>query len=259
MGILNLTPDSFFDGGKYREMLYAIDHVEEMIQEGAHIIDLGGESSRPGADPVPLEEERQRVIPILNKIRSAFPDAAISVDTYKPEMAAEVLENGADIINDIYGLRQEGMAEVIAEHQAYTVIMHMQGEPGNMQKNPRYRDAVQEVEDFFAERMDFALKKGISMDRIILDPGIGFGKSLENNIQLIKASRRFKEKFKLPVLIGASRKSMIGKILGNETGDRLNGSVIVHTMALNYGADIIRAHDIRETRESIQIFSRFQA
>jgi dihydropteroate synthase len=249
-----MTPDSFYDGGKYQEILLSLERVEEMVDAGVDIIDVGGESSRPGAAPVGAEEELERILPLIKAVLAHDPGLILSVDTYKPEVAAEVLNAGVLIINDIYGLRKTGMAEVIAAHGAGCVIMHMQGEPHNMQEAPFYDDVVEEVLGFLEKQANFALSKGIRENQIALDPGIGFGKRLEDNLKLIKHIDRFKI-LGFPVLIGASRKSLIGKILGNDLQDRKNGSIILHTLALIQGADIIRVHDFNESAEIIQIIS----
>lgn len=256
MGILNTTPDSLYDGGKYYLEERAFEHAKKMLQEGADIIDIGGESSRPGSMPIDAEEELSRVLPVIQKIKSHYPDALLSIDTYKPEVAEKAVLNGVSIINDIYGMKIDGMAEVAASSKAYIIIMHMQGTPQNMQLAPHYQDVVAEVGFYFKERISFALKKGIAQSRIILDPGIGFGKSLTDNLLLMKNLGEFK-KLGCPVLIGASRKSMLGKILGNQPQDRKNGTIILHTLALAQGADILRVHDVPETKEMIQIYEKW--
>lgn len=258
MGILNVSPDSFFDGGQYQQIDAALSQAQKMMGEGVHIIDIGGESTRPGSNPVSLEEEKRRVLPVLKEVHSAFPKLMLSVDTYKPEIARLSLEAGAHIINDIYGLRQSGMAEIAAEHDSYVVIMHMLGEPKSMQEKPLDKNAPMVVKEFLSRQVDFALKKGIKPDRIILDPGIGFGKTVAGNLMLIKSICDFKS-MGFPVLIGASRKSVIGAILNNQVSERKNGSVVIHTLAWVYGADIIRVHDIKESLESLRIFEEFQS
>lgn len=258
MGILNITPDSFYDGGKYQEMLLSLERVTAMTEAGVDIIDVGGESSRPGALPVSAEDELERILPLIKTVLSHDPHLTLSVDTYKPEVAAEVLKAGALIINDIYGLRKPGMAEVIADHDAGCVIMHMQGEPHNMQEAPFYKDVVSEVMTFLEERANFALSKGIKETQIVLDPGIGFGKRVEDNLKLIKQINRLKS-LGFPLLIGASRKSLIGKILGNELQDRKNGSIVLHTLALFQGADIIRVHDFKESAEIMKILAALES
>lgn len=258
MGILNTTPDSFSDGGSYNNVPDAFSHAESMIQNNVDIIDIGGESTRPGAEKVPFEEELKRVIPLIKQIKENYPNTFMSIDTYKAEVAEKALEAGASMVNDIYGLRSKNMADVVAAYDAYVVIMHMNGSPETMQIDPQYEDVLQEVSIFFEKQIDFALKKGVSEDKIILDAGIGFGKTLEHNLLLIKNSSYFKKKFKLPVLVGASRKSMLGQILGNPVEQRKNASVITHSLAFSYGANIIRVHDVKESLESKYIFKAFE-
>ncbi|HCL56425.1 MAG TPA: dihydropteroate synthase [Spirochaetia bacterium] len=257
MGILNITPDSFFDGGKYSATDQALIRLQQMLEEGADIIDIGAESSRPGSRPLPFEEEKKRLLPLLRQINENFPKLTLSIDTYKPEIAQLCLENGASMINDIFGLTKKGMAETIAGFNASAVIMHMKGTPLDMQKSPVYSDLTAEIKDFFSKQIDHALKKGMKQDKIILDPGIGFGKTLEDNIQIINKIDEFK-KLGFPVLIGASRKSMIGSLLNIPSPeDRKNGSIIIHTLALKNGADMIRVHDVKESKEISLILNAF--
>ncbi|HOJ50130.1 MAG TPA: dihydropteroate synthase [Spirochaetota bacterium] len=255
MGIINITPDSFFDGGKYNSLILALNRVESIISEGADIIDIGAESSRPGSKRIDAKEELKRLIPVLKEIRKNYSNIIISIDTYKPEVARIALEEGADIINDIYGLRKEGMIDIIAKYNSYCIIMHMKGDPENMQINPYYDNVVEEIASFFEERIREAEEKGIKRDKIIIDPGIGFGKRLEDNINILKNIKYFKDRFKLPVLIGLSRKSMIGQILNNSVEERKNGSIILNTISFMNGADIIRVHDVKESVEIKKIIS----
>jgi len=257
MGILNITPDSFYDGGKYYNLSLAMSRVEQIIKEGADIIDIGGESSRPGSIRISLEEEEKRVIPVLKEIKKNYKDILVSIDTYKPEIAKIALDEGANIINDIYALRKPGMLETISKYDCYAVIMHMKGDPENMQNSPYYDNVVKEVTEFFKERLESVLNYNIKRERIILDPGIGFGKRLEDNIRLIEGIKRFKQEFNLPILIGLSRKSMIGLMLNKNVEDRKNGSVILNTIAMMNGADIIRVHDVKESYEIKKILSHF--
>ncbi|NPA75914.1 MAG: dihydropteroate synthase [Euryarchaeota archaeon] len=250
MGILNVTPDSFSDGGKFIDKERAVQHAKEMIAQGADIIDVGGESSRPFSEPVSTEEELRRVIPIIDSLSDL--NIPISVDTYKPEVARAALEHGAVIVNDIFGLRKEGMAEVIREYDAGVVIMHMKGEPKNMQLNPSYDDVVSEVLQFLRERVRYALDSGIEKDRIIIDPGIGFGKRVEDNLMLIRSLRSFTA-LGVPVLVGVSRKSYIGKILGTDVNERLEGTLASNVMALAGGATIFRVHDVRENARALKM------
>ncbi len=253
MGILNITEDSFYDGGKYLERDKALKHCEELIAEGADIIDIGGESTRPGSIPVPPDAEKERVIPVIEEISKKL-NAVISVDTSKAEVAEEALKAGASIINDISGMRfDEKMPGIVKKYGAAVVIMHMKGTPKDMQKNPVYEDVIRELVEYFDERTAFAADKGIPAENIIIDPGIGFGKRLEDNISILKNLTTFR-KYGLPVLIGASRKSFIGSILGNlPPSERLFGTLGVHAASFMRGADIVRVHDVKEHREMLNL------
>ncbi len=256
MGILNVTPDSFYDGGRYVETENLMERITELIKEGADIIDIGGESSRPGAEPVPAEEELRRVKSALSLIDTE--KYSVSVDTYKARVAEEALKNGAIIINDISGMRFDSdMVHVVKEFESYIVIMHMKGTPRDMQKNPEYKNVVREIKEFFEERIDFALSHGIKKDRIILDPGIGFGKRQEHNIEILLHIDEFK-KLGYPVLIGHSRKSIIGYLTGRENPeDRLWGTLAISSYLVMKNVDIIRVHDIaphRDILNSLRIF-----
>ncbi len=250
MGILNVTPDSFSDGGKFLNVDRAVEHAHRMVEEGADIIDIGGESSRPFSSPVSEEEELKRVIPVLENLDDL--KVPISIDTYKPRVAEEALKRGTSIVNDIFGLRKEGMADVVREYDAAVVIMHMKGEPKNMQINPQYEDVIGEIIQFLRKRIDFALKKGIGEDRIIIDPGIGFGKRVEDNLRVINELESFKS-LGYPILIGASRKSFIGKTLDLDVGERLEGTIASNVIALLNGASIIRVHDVRENFRALKM------
>ncbi|OAA30095.1 dihydropteroate synthase [Kosmotoga arenicorallina S304] len=245
MGIVNVTPDSFYEGSRASEIEKAVTMGLEMIREGADIIDVGGESSRPGADPVPVEEEINRVVPVIEAIRKVNSQVFISVDTYHAETAAEALKAGADIINDITGLGDKKMLKLVAESGAAVVIMHMKGTPKTMQKAPYYDDVVDEVNSFLLDRARVALREGIDPHSIILDPGIGFGKRLVDNIELLKNIGIFKAAG-FPVLIGHSRKSFIGNILELPPKDRLEGTLAVSAFCFFKGADILRVHDVKE-------------
>ncbi len=247
MGILNVTPDSFYDGGRYVPMDVAMRRVERMISEGADIIDVGGESTRPGADPVPLETELERVVPVVKAIRDRFPDILISVDTYKSAVARQALEAGADIVNDISGLQFDPeMARVAAEFGSYVVIMHIKGTPKDMQVNPEYGDVIAEITDYFHRQIDYGVRNGIERGKIILDPGIGFGKRLWHNLRILNEIERFRDEFELPILIGASRKSMIGMVLGNVPPEqRLEGTIAISAYCAMKGVDIVRVHDVK--------------
>jgi len=253
MGIINVTPDSFYSGSRVKkdELLMK---VEEMTKEGVDIIDIGGESTRPGSDPVPLEEELNRVIPSVEEIRKNFSDVIISIDTYKSEIAKKALDVGADMINDISACTFDpNMVNVLREYKAPVIIMHIKGTPKNMQNNPEYKDVVREITEFLRERIQFLESNGIESEKIIIDPGIGFGKKLEHNIAIIRRLAELKQ-LKKPILIGLSRKSMIGMILGGgPPEERLTGTIALNTIALLNGASIIRVHDVKEGIQTCKI------
>lgn len=253
VGILNVTPDSFSDGGEFFDREAAVARAAEMLDEGARVIDVGGESTRPGSDPVPQEEEVRRVIPVVRGILTARPEAVISVDTYRASTAAAALEAGAHIINDVTALGDPAMVAVVAEAGCPVVLMHMKGEPKSMQRNPHYEDVVREVRDFLFERASRAENAGVRPESIILDPGIGFGKTLEHNLTLLA---RLDEIVKLsyPVLVGTSRKSFLGGITGIEVaGDRVFSTVATTVLAYERGATFLRVHDIRANREALAV------
>jgi dihydropteroate synthase len=255
MGILNTTPDSFFAGSRKPGFSDAVESARAMILAGADIIDIGGESTRPGADPVPEDVERERTAPVIEAIRKEFPDILISIDTYKSAIAAAALDAGADIINDISALRMDkALAKVAARANCPVCLMHMQGEPRNMQKEPRYdKDVVGEIIAFLEERMDAALDAGISEDNIILDPGIGFGKTVEHNLEIMSRLDEFRALGR-PVLLGASRKRFIGAVLGlPDEARRLEGSLAVAALGAAKHADIIRVHDVPETVKAVRM------
>ncbi len=244
MGVLNITPDSFSDGGLYFDKDMAIRQAERLIEEGADIIDIGGESTRPGAQEVSTQEEINRVIPVLEAIKSRFKDVVISVDTYKSEVAQVALSAGADIINDISGLNfDERLAEVVAKYKAGLILMHTRGKPQDMQKNLVYEDFMEDVLSSLKGSIDKALKAGISRERLVIDPGIGFGKSLEHNLFILRRLEEFKV-FGLPILVGTSRKSFIGTILGKDPKDRDLGTMATLAIAISKGADIVRVHNV---------------
>ncbi len=254
MGILNVTPDSFSDGGKYNSLDKALLHVDEMIRNGANIIDVGGESTRPGAEPVSLEEEIDRVFPVIEKIKKEF-DVLVSIDTYKSKVADICLNQaGADIVNDISGLRfDSNMINVVRDSEVSVIVMHIKGTPKDMQKEPYYNDVVKELVDYFEERMNYLINNGIDKKRIIIDPGIGFGKRLEDNVNIIKNIKRFKE-LELPVLIGLSRKSFLGMITGEKDAyNREPETIVANIISFINGADIIRVHDVKNFIKSIRI------
>lgn len=245
MGILNVTPDSFSDGGKHFDKDSAIQRALQMAEDGADIIDIGGESTRPGSDAVDAKEEIKRTIPVIEALSKKI-NVPISIDTYKSEVAKIALETGASIVNDISGLRfDSSMPDVIAKHNVPVVIMHIKGTPKNMQQNPEYEALIPEIMDYFRESIAIGVRAGIDENKIIIDPGIGFGKSLEHNLEIINSIKEFKLLGK-PTLIGLSRKSFIGKILGNESPDeRLEGTAAAVAISILNGANIIRVHDVK--------------
>ncbi len=251
MAILNITPDSFSDGGKFVGIDAALRQVAGMLATGADIIDVGGESTRPGAQLVPLQQELDRVIPVIELIRREF-DTVISVDTYKAAVMTEAVGAGADIINDIKALQGEGALAVAAELQVPVCLMHMQGQPDSMQQAPQYNDVVDEVSHFLQARIRDCVSAGIAPSQLILDPGFGFGKTLAHNYQLLARLSEIGING-LPVLAGMSRKSMIGQLLNRNTSERLAGSIACATIAVMHGARIIRAHDVKETADAIAV------
>lgn len=253
MGILNVTPDSFYDGGKYVDTNAAISRGLEMIKEGAEIIDVGGESSRPGSEPVDEETELKRVLPVVEALSKE--GITVSVDTYKSKVAEECIKKGAKIVNDISGLRfDDKMIDVVKDSGVKIVIMHMKGKPKDMQENPFYEDVIKEILGFFKERIEFVKNNGISKENIIVDPGIGFGKRVIDNIEILRNLREFKS-LKKPVLLGASRKSFIGKITGADKEERLPGSLLAVFLALKAGVEYIRVHDVKETKQVIDLYN----
>lgn len=250
MGILNITEDSFSDGGKYINADKAIERAIKMVEDGADILDIGAESTRPGAIPVSEEEELERIVPIVEKL-SKLVKVPISIDTYKSEVAKYSLRAGADIINDITGLKGEStMAEVVSDNDAYVIIMHMQGTPQTMQSNPEYQDVVSDICLDLKESFSIAEIAGIKKEKVIIDPGIGFGKSTNHNLEIIKRVGEFKI-FGVPILIGASRKSMIGNVLNLPVNERVEGSLAVAAASVMNGASIIRVHDVKETKRTL--------
>ncbi len=248
MGVLNITPDSFFDGGKHFNRQSAIKHAFEIVENGADIIDIGGESSRPGAEPVSEEEELSRVIPVIETVASEI-SIPISIDTCKANVARKALTAGAVIVNDISALRFDpGMHEVIKNYDAYIVLMHMLGNPRNMQKNPVYENVVDDIISFLRIRIDYALEHGIPKNRIIVDPGIGFGKTLEHNLEILRNTERFNE-LGYPVLIGVSRKSMIGMVTGVPVKERIWGTAAITAYCVIKGIAIHRVHDVKAMRQ----------
>lgn len=251
MGIINATPDSFYEGSRVYSIESAVNKAVKMIEEGADILDIGGESTRPGSDPVSTDEEIKRVVPLIREIRKVNRDILISVDTYRSKTAAEALEAGADIINDISAMTfDSSMADVVREYNVPIVLMHIKGTPKDMQKNPFYNDVVGEVIEFLRERIEYAVSKRISKDKIIVDPGVGFGKLYEHNIELIKNVDRLHE-LDCPVLLAVSRKSSIGAALGNlPVSERLEGTIAVTCYAALKGIEMVRVHDVKENKRA---------
>lgn len=253
MGILNITPDSFSDGSQYTSMDKALFQAEKMQKEGADIIDIGGESSRPGADLVTSDEEINRIYQITEKIKEKF-DLPVSIDTYKEKTAEIMLDLGCEMINDIYGLtKSPEIASIVAKHDAALCLMHMRGTPKTMQSNTDYDNLLNEISVFLKETGDFALKKGVAKESILIDPGIGFGKSVEDNLKILKNIHFFIEKTSFQVLIGTSRKSFIGKILNKTADNRLSGTIASNVIALANGAKIFRVHDVAEHRDALDL------
>ncbi|MDQ7773773.1 MAG: dihydropteroate synthase [Elusimicrobiales bacterium] len=248
-GVLNVTPDSFSDGGKWTDPAAALEHALRLEAEGADLIDIGGESSRPGSAPVPLEEEKRRVIPLVEALAGRL-KVPISVDTRKPELAAMAAGAGADILNDITGFTSPAMIKAAADSGAGAIVMHMLGEPGTMQANPVYKDVVAEVRDFLAGRAAALSAAGVK--DIILDPGIGFGKTLDHNLALIAGLGKIKE-LGYPVMLGVSRKRFIGTLAGGEPHERLSGTIAACVAGAERGADIIRVHDVAECRKAMLV------
>lgn len=254
MGVVNVTPDSFSDGGQFRDVAAAVDHGLRMVEEGAAIIDVGGESTRPGANLVSVEEEIRRVVPVVEKLR-AQTDAVISVDTSKPQVMRAAAEAGVGLINDVRALSERGALEVAAATQCAVCVMHMQGDPRSMQLAPHYVDVVNEVNAFLNERVEACRAAGIAADRIVIDPGFGFGKTLEHNLQLLRQLRDLGSPASgsdWPIMVGLSRKSMVGRLTGRPSGERVYGSIALAVMAVINGARIVRVHDVGATVDALK-------
>jgi len=252
MGVVNVTPDSFSDGGRFFDPKFAIAQARALAQDGADIIDIGGESSRPGADPVSEEEELRRILPVLRSLS----DLPVSVDTRRPRVMNEALAAGASMINDIDALSAPGALEAIAKSDCAVCVMHKQGEPATMQRDPHYDDVVGEVKAFLEQRVKVARDAGIASDRIVIDPGFGFGKTVTHNLELLRRLKRFSS-LGMPLLAGLSRKSSLAKITGRAVGERLAGSLAMALLALQGGARILRVHDVKETRDVIAVWEAF--
>ena len=262
MGILNATPDSFSDGGKFRTPSDAIAQAERMIANGVDIIDIGGESTRPGAEPVVLQEELDRVLPVIEALKDC--GVALSIDTYKAETMRQALHAGVDCVNDIWALRQEGAVDAVLEGSADSlgkpcgiVLMHMQRDPQTMQFDPNYQDVIFEVSHFLRERAQLLEGLGVAQSRIAIDPGFGFGKSLEHNLQMLADFEQFPQ-MGYPVLAGMSRKSMLGKLTGRDTNERIAPSIAAAVLAADRGAQIIRVHDVPETVDALKLWEAIQ-
>lgn len=257
MGILNITPDSFSDGGQFHSLDLALSRAEQMIADGVDIIDIGGESSRPGAEPLPLEEELRRVMPLLYALRDC--GKPISIDTYKPEVMSEAIVAGADMINDINGFRAEGALRVVKDSDCALCIMHMQRDPQTMQMKPQYGDVTREVVEFLRDRIHALSEAGVEHERICIDPGFGFGKTLQHNLTLLKDLGRMAQELDRPVLAGLSRKSMIGAITGKPVEQRLGGSIAAALSAVAHGARIVRVHDVAATVDAIKVWQAVES
>lgn len=260
MGVLNVTPDSFSDGGQFRDVAAAVGRGLRMVEEGAAIIDVGGESTRPGASPVSVEEEIRRVVPIVEKLR-AQTDAVISVDTSQPQVMRAASEAGAGLINDVRALSVEGAVQVAAATACAVCVMHMQGDPRNMQLAPHYVDVVAEVKAFLDERVSVCRAAGIGADRIVIDPGFGFGKTLEHNLQLLRQLRQQGAQpsgSDWPIMVGLSRKSIVGRLTGRPSGERVYGSVALAVIAVINGARIVRVHDVGATVDALKTVAAVQ-
>jgi len=251
MRILNVTPDSFSDGGRYFALPDALAQAARMVEEGAAIIDVGGESTRPGAAPVALDEELRRVIPVVEHLAAALP-VPVSIDTHKPVVMRAALEAGASMVTDVRALAEPGAIEAVAATDAAVCLMHMQGEPQTMQAAPHYADVLDEVRGFLRERVARCIEAGISRTRLVVDPGFGFGKSLEHNLELLRRLGEIAADG-IPVLAGLSRKSLIGALTGRAGGDRLAGSLVLASLAVRSGARIVRAHDVGPTVDALRI------
>lgn len=252
MGILNVTPDSFSDGGRFTQLDTAVAQGVAMARDGAAIIDVGGESTRPGSDRVSLDEELRRVLPVVERLR-AETSAVLSIDTYKAEVARRAVAAGAALVNDVSSLRMDpAMVEVVAETGCPVILMHMQGEPKTMQKDPHYDNVVDDVRAFLEQRMAFAVDHGVAEEQILVDPGIGFGKTVAHNLILLRELDTLKE-IRRPVVLGASRKRFLGAILGAEPDGRLMGTVASTVVGLMNGADVVRVHDVRENFEALRV------
>jgi dihydropteroate synthase len=250
MGVVNVTPDSFSDGGRFLDASAAVAHARRLASEGADILDIGGESTRPGAAPVSEEEELQRILPVLR----ALQDLPVSVDTRRPSVMRAALELGASMINDVNALSAPGALEAVASSDCGVCLMHKKGEPATMQRDPHYEDVVREVRDFLDQRIGAAMAAGVAPERVVVDPGFGFGKTASHNLALLKHLRELSE---FPLLVGLSRKSTVGKITGRPVEERLAGSLAMALLALQNGAAILRVHDVKETKDVVAVWQAY--
>ena len=255
MGVVNVTPDSFSDGGRFFGTQQAVEHARMLVEEGADILDIGGESSRPGAEPVGLDEELRRVMPVLEQLAQL--PIPVSVDTCKPEVMRRAIAAGAAMVNDINALREPGALEAVAESQAAVCLIHMQGEPRTMQQDPHYQDVLTEVTAFLAQRVEAARQAGIARERIVIDPGFGFGKKTGHNLELLRGLPRIAG-LGQPVLVGLSRKSLFGKITGKAVADRVSASVAAALLAAERGAALVRVHDVAATRDALLVLNAIE-
>ena len=259
MGIVNVTPDSFSDGGRFSGTAAAAAHALALLAEGADIVDVGGESTRPGADPVPVAEELARVVPVVERIAAAAPHAMISVDTSKAEVMRAAVGAGASLVNDVYGLRGEGALAAAASLGVAVCLVHMRGNPRTMQDEPVYDDVVGEVAEFLRARVDACEAAGLKRDSIVVDPGFGFGKSPGHNVELLRRLPELAAATARPILVGLSRKRTIGELTGRPVGERLVGSVTAAVLAVQRGASIVRVHDVAATRDALAVLAAVEA
>ena len=261
MGIVNVTPDSFSDGGKFSQANIAVAHALELVKEGAAILDIGGESTRPNATPVSLQEELDRVIPVIealvNEFKAKQVNIPISIDTYKPAVMQAAIDAGASMVNDVRALQEAGALEVVAKSKVGVCLMHMQGTPQTMQVNPQYNDVINDINAFLQARLQATIDAGVPASRILLDPGFGFGKTREHNITLIQQLESFAN-LGQPLLVGLSRKSILGQVTGNDVDARLYASIAASVIAAQKGAKILRVHDVKATVEALKIISAVQ-
>ncbi len=252
MGILNITPDSFYDGGRYVALQAAVERAKAMKKEGVDVIDIGGVSTRPGSLPPSEEEEMKRVLPVVEALREV--EVPLSIDTFRSRVAEECFKRGVKILNDVTALRGDSnMVYLARDYQVEVILMHMKGTPRDMQKNPEYKDVLKEVKEFFRERIGFAVRRGIEEERIWIDPGIGFGKTLSHNLSLLRNISSFKRDLGRPILIGPSRKAFVGAILGLPSRERLFGTLGAVAWCYLQGVDMVRVHDTRETKEMLKV------